>query len=309
MSPRRRASRAAPVRMVSRARWAVAMTWKGSRHSRAWGGAQPDQLGDPVRAVARHQLQPRAAVVAQGVEEPAEGLLGAPVGGVDQPTGVVVDDHREVLVAAPVGHLVDPDPGQPDQRVRPDPGGVQLGHHPGDGVSDRAPGGAHQLGDRGLRGPGRQPGQGVLEGPGEPRAVPGPRHRRCGHPVLRAADPRHPGPQQHPRAGQIQPAPATRLPPTLVIAHARRPAPPAPQRRPAVQPQVEDQHVVHRVVLDRLEHTVLDPKNPFPYAGLAHAAHRPKFLLSWSTQKPRPEAACRTSRRSPRPHNRQESPT
>ncbi len=61
-----------------------------------------------------------------GSEEIEELLEGGPVVtglGPHHPAAVVVDDDHQVLVSAPVGDLVDPDPGEPVEGI-PDLAGV-----------------------------------------------------------------------------------------------------------------------------------------------------------------------------------------
>ena len=136
-----------------------------------------------------------------------------------------------------VGDLVDPDAAQPGEPVGGCPG---LAGHPGDDGADGAPGDPHQLGDRGLRARGGQPGDLVVEEPGMGGAVAGPWHRGHHHAVLGAGDPRRGGLQLGPHRAQVQrPPPAPALP--LVIAGALLPADPAPVREPLVQADVHDE--------------------------------------------------------------------
>jgi hypothetical protein len=98
----------------------------------------------------------------------------------------VVDDHGQVLLAAFVGDLVDPDPPEVGEPVMD---GLDVGPDPGDNRADGAPGDPHQLGDRGLGAHGGQPGDLLVEGVGVPGRVPGPRDGRNRRPMLAAADP------------------------------------------------------------------------------------------------------------------------
>ena len=72
--------------------------------------AAGDDVGDPVRTVGGDVGDLAAPLLTEGVEEALEGGLVPAGGGPDQPTGVVVDDHGQVAVAALVGDLIDPDP-------------------------------------------------------------------------------------------------------------------------------------------------------------------------------------------------------
>ena len=85
-----------------------------------------------------------------GPEEIEEGLQRGPVvtgGGPHQTASVVVDDDHQILVAAPIRDLIDPDPTQPVEGI---PGGSSIGHDAtGDGANG-SPRHAHQRDDRGL---------------------------------------------------------------------------------------------------------------------------------------------------------------
>lgn len=63
-----------------------------------------------------------------------------------QSAGVVVDDDHQILVATPVGDLVDPDAGQPVEGVAD---GSIVGHDPPRDRAHRSPRSPHELG-RGL---------------------------------------------------------------------------------------------------------------------------------------------------------------
>ena len=110
----RRTSSSAPV--------AQETTWNGSAHRTACGARAATTPAIQSAPSAETWVILRGAVGAEGVEERVHGL-GVPAGrGPHQLAGVVVDDHHDVLVAALIGDLVDPDPPQPGQRV----GGGQL---------------------------------------------------------------------------------------------------------------------------------------------------------------------------------------
>ena len=74
------------------------------------GAVVGDHSADPVRTVGGDVGDLAAPLLTEGVEEALEGGLVPAGGGPDQPTGVVVDDHGQVAVAALVGDLIDPDP-------------------------------------------------------------------------------------------------------------------------------------------------------------------------------------------------------
>jgi hypothetical protein len=62
------------------------------------------------RSVGAHVSDCLGSLLAQQVEEGVERRRVRPVGGVDQPATVVVDDLEQVAVVASVGDLVDADP-------------------------------------------------------------------------------------------------------------------------------------------------------------------------------------------------------
>jgi len=142
------------------------------------------------------------------------------VGCPDQPAGVVIDDDHQVLVATPIGDLVDPDPFQPVERVT---GGAGVGHDAGGDRADGAPRGAHQLDDGGLRRVRHQPRHLIIERFRVPRVVTSPRHPSDDHPMITAAHPWRVGLQEHTHGSCVQcPPPAPAL--TGVIAAATPPA-------------------------------------------------------------------------------------
>lgn len=93
-------------------------------------------------------------------------------------------------MALAVGDLVDPDPLKAGEQVRLAPG---LGGHPLADPPDAAPADPHQLGNRAARGVHRQPGDLLLEGTGEARAVAGPGDGADDDAVLGAAHSRRVG--------------------------------------------------------------------------------------------------------------------
>src|SRR5690606_3598389 len=63
------------------------------------GGPHSDDLGDPRGAIGGDELEPGCPVVAEGVEERPDGVLGAALGRPDDPAGHVIAHDSEVLVA------------------------------------------------------------------------------------------------------------------------------------------------------------------------------------------------------------------
>lgn len=101
---------------------------------------------------------------------------------------MVVSHQRQVALALAPGHLVDADLEQPLEAVAVKLVGADALDHP----PDRAPVDAHQPGDRGLVGAGRQPRDERLEVTREVRPVARERHRLGQHPVRRADQPAQP---------------------------------------------------------------------------------------------------------------------
>ena len=135
----------------------------GIEAERRLRAALPDRPGDPLAQVARDQLDPAGALGAELVEEPEHGLLVAALARPDQPAAVVVDDDGDVPLSLAEGELVDPDPGQPLERVTlPD---AFVGDDPLDDPADRVPADPHQLADRRLRAVRRKPRHLLLERP------------------------------------------------------------------------------------------------------------------------------------------------
>ena len=202
----------------------------------------------------------RTTLLAQGLEESGQGGLVLAGGGPHQPAGVVVDHHGQVLVAALVGDLVDPDPPQPGEQVHL-AGGV--GPDPGDDRPDGAPRDPHQLGDRGLRALGGQPGHLLVEGQRVAGAVTGPGHLPHRRPVDRAAHPRRIGLEEHLHHAQVERPPAA---PTLaaVVPSRTAPAHPAPASRRPRGTHVRDDHLAVLVELDLLDDRLLDAQQGAP---------------------------------------------
>ena len=180
-----------------------------------------DDRGDPLGGIGRDVGDLGGSLVPEGVEEPPQGGFVAARGGPQQPSGVVVDNDREVLVVAFVGDLVDTDTAQTGEAVHSVLG---VGPDPGHDRPDGAPGDPHQLAHRGFRAGHRQPGHRRVEGQGVPGPVPRPGHRDHRRPVLRAVHPRSVGLQHDLHGAPVQtPPPAGSLPAVV----PRRPPPTA----------------------------------------------------------------------------------
>jgi hypothetical protein len=139
------------------------------------GGA----VTDPLRRIGADQLDAAGSFRSEEIEERLQGGPVVSAGGPHQPAAVVVDDDHQRAVAAPVRDLVDPDPHQSVERV---PDGPGVGDDPPGDRPDAAPGDAHQLDHRRLQAVRDQPGHLIIERPGVPGAVTGPRHRGDRHP-------------------------------------------------------------------------------------------------------------------------------
>ena len=137
-------------------------------------------VGDPVRGVGGHVRDLRTPLGAQRVEKPAQRLRVAARRGPHQPATVVVDHHRQVVVVALVGDLIDTDSPQIREPVDALFG---VGPDPGHDRPHGAPGDPHQLAHRGFRARHRQPGHRVIEGQGVPGMITRPRHRHHGRPM------------------------------------------------------------------------------------------------------------------------------
>jgi len=164
-------------------------------------------------------------VLAEVGEKRIEGggvlALGAP----PDLAGAMFGDQGQVVVVALVADLVDADVNQPVQVGRVQP----VGHHPRADPAHRVPVDAHQPGDRGLVGLGRQKRDEVFEVPGEPGSRPSERHTLGEHPVGRAAKPAQLGAHHHLPAAQIQPPPRRGYRPGVTARPSRVVAPRAAQ--------------------------------------------------------------------------------
>ena len=161
---------------------------KGIQANHRLRRAPANQGVDPVRAVTGHvgkQLRPLGAEL---VEEPAQGVLVAALGGPHQPARPVINHDSQIAMSLAIGNLVDADPGQPRQQVV---GVAAVGDHPGHDRRHGAPGDAQKHREHAQRRVRGQPRAGVLEQPGVAGARPRPWHVRHHHPMLRAFHPRH----------------------------------------------------------------------------------------------------------------------
>jgi len=229
--------------------------------------ASGDHERDPFGRIGADQGDLRATLGTQAVEELLQ-RLPIPAGvGPQQDTGVVVNDHSEVLVAALVTDLVDPDPAQVREPVGV---GLGVGDHPGHDRADGAPGDPQQVADRGLRAVRHQPGSGVIEGVGVAGAVPCPGHLGGDDSVLGAAHPRRVSLQERLGRAEVQ-RPPTAAALTLVIAGAALPAASTPSlgRFPGSH---RDHHgLLVLVELDAFHDGLAQPQQLSPYPCRTHA--------------------------------------
>ena len=242
----------------------------GSRQMTASG--QRSAIGRVIQSASSqgHQPDSRPALCAEQIQERLDRVAVAAERGPHQPAGVVVDDHREVLLTCADRDLVKPELREPGAQVA---AGLRLGADAFADPPDRPPRDPHQLADRGRAGVDRQPCGGVVEAAGEPGVVTRPRDRRDHHPVTRALDPRRVGLQETDRRAEIQrPPPAATLAaviPRAATAAVRAAIPLTPDR-----PDRDHDRAVDLV--DRLHDGLLQPQHPRPrtdaYAPGAHAA-------------------------------------
>jgi len=196
----------------------------------------------------------------QRIEEGAHGRAFPAGTGPHQAAAVVINHDGQVLVAALVGDLIDPDPRQAGERVEP---GRGIGPHPSDDRSDCAPSDPHQLGDRGLRALGGQPGHLLVKRAGVSSAVAGPGNLPHGRPVNRAIHPRGVSLEEDLGGPHVQRTPPA---PTLatVIPGSPRPAGTASTPTRSSRPHMGHQDLRLVVELDVLDHGVLDAQHSAP---------------------------------------------
>ena len=161
------------------------MTWKVSRQTIASGARSATTSRIQVGAVSGHELQPGGAFVAEGVEELADGGLAAALGGPHHLAGDVVADDGQVALPLLVLDLVDGDSDEPVEQIDPP---ERFGRHPHAHVVHRPP--RHPVAVRGglLVADDGVVHDEILEGPGERRVVPRPRHLRHRRTAHRAVD-------------------------------------------------------------------------------------------------------------------------
>lgn len=215
-----------------------------------------DHRADPVPRIGAHQPDEPTSLWAQGVEERVHRALATPLRGPDQATRVVVDHDRQVLVATLVADLVDADAAQAIEPIISRPA---LGDDPFDDAADRAPGDPHHRAERRLVHTRREPGDGLLEVPGESRAMSGPRNTSDDDTVLRAANANRAA-EQHDLAGaKVESSPAS-IARTRVVPTASTAAEPASMRcvlaRPDAEPQFATLLVVNEALLASMERSL-----------------------------------------------------
>ena len=161
--------------------------------------------------------------------------------------------------------LVDPDPGEPGERVALAGG---LGRDALADRADRAPRDPQQLSDRALGALHRQPRRLVLEGAREARSMTRPRHRAHDHAVHWAAHPRRVRLDIGQRRAEIQRPPA---PAALAEIEPRTAAPADPA---AIQPikarPGRHDHFSLIAEVDLLDDRGAQPQQPRPYPSSAH---------------------------------------
>jgi hypothetical protein len=191
--------------------------------------------------------------------------------GPHQPAGVMIDHHGQVPMPLLVGDLVDTDPAQP---VVPVGQPAAIGPHPRHDRTHRAPADPHQLAHRRLGRVHRQPRHRGIEGPGMPRAVARPRHRRHHHPMRSTPHPRRLSLHHRPHRAHVQrpppPPPRTAIKPGATPLAVRTP----PSGTPA-HPYLNHQQRLFVVELDTLDHRLLDSQQPSPYPCRTHAVLLP----------------------------------
>ena len=145
------------------------------------------------------------SLLAQQVEEGVQGTGVGTVGGVDQPASVVVDDHEQVAVVAPVGDLVDADARDALEQFFV----TEIGDDSRDDLADRAPRAAQQSSGRRRGHLDRAPSRELLEGERVARTVARPGNRRDDYPVLGATHPRHTRDDEYLGASEVEGSPAS----------------------------------------------------------------------------------------------------
>jgi hypothetical protein len=180
----------------------------------------------------------------------------------------VVHDDGEVLVAALVADLVDPDAAKTVEGVVGDPGVVD---HPGDDRPHRPPRHPQQLAHRRLRGVGHQPGNLVVEVPRVAGTMAGPGHLGHGRAVLSTVHPGSISLEVTEEDADVE-GPPVPSPHTLVVAGGTTPAEPASAFRRTPRPNVDHHGSCLFVEVDSLDHRrPVDTEQFAPYVGTEHA--------------------------------------
>jgi hypothetical protein len=189
---------------------------------KAWGDASVTALmyAADMSMVTASSLATRSG--AELVEERPERRGVLALLGPDDPLRVVVDDHRDVLVVAAVGQLVDTDVHEPLEQVAP----LVAADDPLDDVADGRPRDAHQLLDGRLVAALSEVSDVVLERPREPRPDVGPGQVLDDDAAPRTVDPARVVLQVPLHACQVEVPPAAPLDgvvPGAVLTAARAP--------------------------------------------------------------------------------------
>ena len=132
----------------------------------------------------------RAPRLAECIEEPPQSRSVTTLRRPHQPARIVIDDHRQILVAL----LVGPGRSRFGANHRNDRRSHRFAPRPGRGWNRPCASDLRQLAHRRLRTARRQPGHRLIEGPGVPGAVPRPGHGRDDDPMLTTRHPRVPQP-------------------------------------------------------------------------------------------------------------------
>jgi hypothetical protein len=185
----------------------------------------------------------------------------------------MVGDHGQVLLTLANRDLVEPELREPGEQVA---AAFRFGADALADPPDRPPRDPHQLTDRGLARVDRKPRGLIVERPGEPGVVTLPRHRCDHHPVLLALNAGRVRLQEAERRAEIKRPP----PPATLAKVIPRAAPPTVRAAISLAvARTDRQHDRAVLLLDRLNHRLLQPHHPRPrtdaYASLAHAATAP----------------------------------
>src|ERR1700693_4742849 len=151
------------------------------------GAASFDRFDEGVGHVDRDELDGRAAVSSELVEEPIQSLSGLALSHPDGLAGLVVHHDGDVFVPALVGELVDADEGKPFQAL-----GIELlANDPGRNASDRDPGDLEESVHGRLVSDSRESGDLILEVAREEGAGSGPADQLGSDAAAPTANPAH----------------------------------------------------------------------------------------------------------------------